>query len=54
MFLRIALRNLRREKLYAVLNIAGFALGIASARGNRGRPRRGLSFGFAAECASPA
>ena len=30
MFLRIALRNLRREKLYAVLNIAGFALGIAS------------------------
>jgi len=27
---KLALRNLRREKLYAVLNIAGFALGIAS------------------------
>ena len=30
MYLKVALRNLRREKLYAVLNIAGFALGIAS------------------------
>src|SRR5688572_12539551 len=30
MFFKLALRNLRREKLYAVLNIAGFALGIAS------------------------
>jgi hypothetical protein len=25
MFLKLAVRNLRREKLYAVLNIAGFA-----------------------------
>ena len=30
MYLKIALRTLRREKLYAALNIAGFALGIAS------------------------
>ena len=30
MYLKVALRNLRREKLYAALNIAGFALGIAS------------------------
>jgi putative ABC transport system permease protein len=30
MFLKAALRNLRREKLYSALNIAGFALGIAS------------------------
>ncbi len=30
MFFKLAIRNLRREKLYAVLNIAGFALGIAS------------------------
>ncbi|HJR68940.1 MAG TPA: ABC transporter permease, partial [Gammaproteobacteria bacterium] len=30
MYFKVALRNLRREKLYAVLNIAGFALGIAS------------------------
>ena len=27
MFLKVTLRNLRREKLYAVLNVAGFALG---------------------------
>lgn len=30
MFLKLALRNLRREKLYAALAIAGFALGIIS------------------------
>jgi putative ABC transport system permease protein len=30
MYLKAALRNLRREKLYAAVNIAGFALGIAS------------------------
>jgi putative ABC transport system permease protein len=30
MYLKVALRNVRREKLYAVLNITGFALGIAS------------------------
>jgi putative ABC transport system permease protein len=30
MHLKVVLRTLRRERLYAVLNIAGFALGIAS------------------------
>lgn len=30
MYLRVALRTLRREKLYATLNIAGFALGIGA------------------------
>jgi putative ABC transport system permease protein len=30
MFFKLAIRNLRRERLYAVLNVAGFALGIAS------------------------
>ena len=30
MYLKVALRNLRREKLYATLNVAGFALGIGA------------------------
>lgn len=30
MHIKVALRNLRREKFYATFNIAGFALGIAS------------------------
>lgn len=29
-YLKVALRNLRREKLYATPNVAGFALGIGA------------------------